>query len=162
MTENSIRSGKTRREALHAVLAGVLLITVGPKAHAEDTAPTAHSEQFKKAYDAIVGGANVIEGGVTVELPEVAENGNFVPITIDVASPMTDADFIKRVVILSTANPTSVVATFHLTPLNGVARIQSRMRLANTQDVVVLAETSTGAFMKATLPVNVAIGGCQT
>ncbi|HEY8194887.1 MAG TPA: thiosulfate oxidation carrier protein SoxY, partial [Hyphomicrobium sp.] len=87
-------------------------------------------------------------------------NGNFVPITIVVESPMTDADHVKAIHLLSTANPVAHVATFRLSPINAVARVQSRMRLAKTQDVVTLAELSTGQMLIATTFVKVTIGGC--
>lgn len=118
------------------------------------------SPQFTEAFNALLAGRTPLEGGVTVELPGTAENGNFVPITIAVASPMTAEDHVTAIHLLSTANPAARVATFHLAPINAVARVQSRMRLAKTQDVVVLAELSTGAVHIATTPIEVAIGGC--
>ncbi len=118
------------------------------------------SDKFREAFDKIVGGAKPIEGRVAVDLPEIAENGNFVPITMQVESPMTDAEHVKAIHILSTANPLAHVATFRLSPLNAVARVQSRIRLAKTQDVITLAELSTGEMLIATTLVKVTIGGC--
>lgn len=118
------------------------------------------SQKFAEDYARLVGSATPIEGKVSVDLPELAENGNFVPITIMVDSPMTDADHVQAIHILSTANPFAHVATFHLSPINAVARVQSRMRLAKTQDVVVLAELSNGDKLISTTRVGVTIGGC--
>lgn len=101
------------------------------------------------------------EERITLELPEIAENGNFVPVTISVDSPMTDDDHVRKLHILSTSNPQPVVATFHLSPLNGRAVVQSRMRLARTQDVIALAETSKGDLLLARVLVKVTIGGCS-
>ena len=118
------------------------------------------SKKFDDAIAKLLGGATAIEGKLAVDLPELAENGNFVPITIVVDSPMTDTDYVKAIHLLSTANPVAHVATFRLSPINAVARVQSRMRLAKTQDVVTLAELSTGQMLIATTLVKVTIGGC--
>ena len=120
------------------------------------------SKQFEEDFARIVAGATPVEGRIAVDLPELAENGNFVPITIAVDSPMTDADYVKAIHLLSTANPFAHVATFHLSPLNALARVQTRMRLAKTQDVVTLAELSTGEMLIATTLVKVTIGGCAS
>lgn len=131
-------------------------------ARAEDAGANgpAPSQKFKDDFARIVGSATPVEGKITVDLPETAENGNFVPMTIAADSPMTDADYIKTIHILSTENPHAHVATFFLTPVNAVARVQTRIRLAKTQDVVVLAEQSDGRMLIATTLVKVTIGGC--
>ncbi len=121
---------------------------------------SAPSQEFKDVFTRIVGAATPIEGKIAVDLPETADNGNFVPITIAVDSPMTEADYVTAIHLLSTANPRAHVATFHLSPDNGVARVQSRMRLAKTQDVIVLAALSGGGMLISTTRVGVTIGGC--
>lgn len=135
----------------------------GEAALAEDMASTQleRTRQFEDAYKALVAGAKPVEGKIAVDLPEIAENGNFVPLTISVDSPMTQDDHVKAIHVLSTANPMAKIATFHLSPVNGLAKIQSRIRLAKTQDVVVLAQMSTGAMAIATQTVKVTIGGCS-
>ncbi len=120
---------------------------------------TAH---FEEALRALLAGRTPVEGGVTVELPEIAENGNFVPIAITVDSPMTADNYVKAVHLLSSGNPVAPVATFRFSPLNARARVLSRMRLARTQDVVVVAEHSNGALHSATTFVKVTIGGCAS
>jgi sulfur-oxidizing protein SoxY len=129
---------------------------------AESSPATAldRSQRFKDDFARILAGNTPIEHGIVVDLPETAENGNFVPVTISIDSPMTEADHVRAIHLLSTANPFAHVATFRLAPINGVARVQSRMRLAKTQDVVTLAELSTGQMLMATTLVNVTIGGC--
>lgn len=131
-------------------------------ARAEDAGANAlaPSQKFKDDFARIAGAVTPIEGKVTVDLPETAENGNFVPITIAVESPMTDADYVRAIHILSTENPHAHVATFYLSPVNAVARVQTRMRLAKTQNVVVLAEQSNGEMLILTTLVKVTIGGC--
>ncbi|MEQ1714424.1 MAG: thiosulfate oxidation carrier protein SoxY [Hyphomicrobium sp.] len=120
------------------------------------------TQQFQDALSALLAGATPIEGKILVELPEIAENGNFVPLTVSVESPMTDADYVKSIHILSTANPVARVGSFHLSPVNGLAKVQSRMRLAKTQDVVALALQSNGIVLIATAMVKVTIGGCAS
>ena len=130
---------------------------------AEDMASTQleRTRQFEDAFKALVAGAKPVEGRIAVDLPEIAENGNFVPVTISVDSPMTQGDHVTAIHVLSTANPMAKIATFHLSPVNGLAKIQSRIRLAKTQDVVVLAQMSTGELAIATQTVKVTIGGCS-
>lgn len=150
----------TRRTLL---VAGAAALGIVPfLARAADAEPPAleRSRGFKNDFARIVGNATPVEGKITVDLPETADNGNFVPITILVDSPMTDADHVKAIHLLSTANPHAHVATFHLSPVNAIARVQSRMRLAKTQDVIVLAELSGGAMLISTTFVKVTIGGC--
>ena len=118
------------------------------------------SQQFQDEFARLTGDAIPVEDKIKVDLPELAENGNFVPITITVDSPMTEADHVRAIHILATANPVAQIATFHLSPMNGIARVQSRIRLAKTEDVVTLAELSSGAILIATTLVKVTIGGC--
>ena len=108
----------------------------------------------------IVGGASPSQGRIALELPEIAENGNTVPFNVSVDSPMTEGDHVKAVHLISTANPQPVVATFHFTPASGKASVASRMRLAQTQDVIAVAELSDGKFVMARHAVRVTIGGC--
>jgi len=93
------------------------------------------SAKFEEAFAKLAGSAKPVEGKITVDLPETAENGNFVPITMAVDSPMIEADYVKAIHILSTANPVAHIATFRLTPANAVARVQSRIRLAKNQEI---------------------------
>lgn len=112
------------------------------------------------AIQAFTGGASASDGGVTLEMPEIAENGNTVPLTIRVDSPMTAESYAKRVVVLADGNPNPGVITFHFSPLSGVAEASTRMRLAKTQNVVAVAEMSDGSFRKTQALVKVTIGGC--
>lgn len=135
---------------------------VAATAAATDPASLAPSAQFEDAFAKIVGGGTPTEGRMTIELPEDAENGNIVPYKIAVESPMTEADHIARVHLLSTQNPQASVATFHFTPLSGKATVSGRMRLAKTQEVVAVALTSDNTLLIARQTVIVGIGGCGT
>lgn len=148
-----------RQFLLTATAAAGLLPLVVQGAHADGPA-LERSKQFEDTFAKLTRGATPVANKITVDLPELADNGNFVPITMIVDSPMTDADHVKSIHIVSTANPVALVATFHLSPINGVARVQSRMRLAKTQDVIVLAELSGGEMLMSTTMVKVTIGGC--
>lgn len=132
---------------------------IAPAGAASGAERTPH---FEEALKTLLAGRTPVEGGVRIELPEIAENGNFVPIEITVDSPMTANDYVNAVHVLSSGNPVAPVATFRFSPLNAKARVQSRMRLARTQDVVVVAEHSTGALHSATTFVKVTIGGCAS
>lgn len=127
-----------------------------------DEAQTERTPHFEEALRSLLAGREPVAEGVTIEIPEIAENGNFVPVTIGVDSPMTSEDHVKTIYLLSSGNPVANVATFKMSPLNAVARVQSRMRLARTQEVVVVTEHSTGALRTATAVVKVTIGGCAT
>ncbi|WP_425043498.1 thiosulfate oxidation carrier protein SoxY [Primorskyibacter sp. S87] len=99
------------------------------------------------------GGADMAEGGVTLTAPEIAENGNTVP--IEVAAPGASA-----IMLLATGNPTPGVATFNFGELAAVQAASTRIRLAGTQDVVAIAKLADGSFAKASSTVKVTIGGC--
>lgn len=99
------------------------------------------------------GGAEMGEGGLTLTAPEIAENGNTVPISVD-------APGATAILILATGNPTPGVATFNFGPLAGSQSASTRIRLAGTQDVVAVAKMADGSFVKASSTVKVTIGGC--
>ncbi len=168
MPAKSVNDVVSRRTFVVSAAAGLCLPPLLPTilAHAEEPASSAlvlvRSPQFEEALKSILAGATAVEGQVVLELPDIAENGNFVPVTITVDHPMTDADYVKTIHILSTGNPVARVAAFHLTPINAVARVQSRMRLAKTQDVIALAQLSDATWVMATTLVKVTIGGCAS
>ena len=113
-----------------------------------------------EAIKTVMGNAKPIEGKVALDMPEIAENGNTVPFSVSVESPMTATDYVKAIHIIATANPQPGVATFRFTPLSGKAAVASRMRLARTQDVIGIAELSDGKFLTGKRSVKVTIGGC--
>lgn len=97
---------------------------------------------------------------LVLDMPEIAENGNTVPLTVSVKSKMTADDYVKRVVLVADGNPAPEVVTFNFTPASGEAYASTRMRLAKTQNVIAVAETSKGAKLMAKREVKVTIGGC--
>jgi sulfur-oxidizing protein SoxY len=144
----------TRRGVL-ALAAGGMAITVLPRpASAQLAAPT------QAAIDRLRGSRTPQEGRITLRAPPIAENGNTVPLTVSVESPMTAADHVKAIYVFADKNPTPEVATFHLTPAMGRASADTRIRLGQTQDVVALAEMSDGTLFMVRAEVKVTIGGC--
>jgi sulfur-oxidizing protein SoxY len=115
---------------------------------------------WEQVVKAVLGDAKPTEGKLTLDMPEIAENGNTVPFSVRADSPMTEKDFVKAVHIISTGNPQPGVATFRFTPQSGKAMVSSRMRLGKTQDVIAIAELSDGKFLMAKRAVKVTIGGC--
>jgi sulfur-oxidizing protein SoxY len=94
----------------------------------------------------ILGGATMRKGRVRLELPPVAENGHSVPMVVRVDSPMSGADHVRRIDLVSEKNPVPLIATFFLGPETGRAEVESRLRLNGTQRVTALAQLSDGSF----------------
>ncbi|MCZ4271228.1 thiosulfate oxidation carrier protein SoxY [Maritalea porphyrae] len=120
----------------------------------------ADEAKTQAAIDAFANGATVESGKITLTAPEIAENGNTVPISIEVESPMTADDYVQSVMILAEGNPNPGVATLHFTPMSGVAAATTRMRLAKTQNVIAIAKMSDGSVVMDKKLVKVTIGGC--
>ena len=117
-------------------------------------------QSWEQAVKNVLGGSKATDVKTMLEMPEIAENGNTVPFTISLDSPMTEKDHVKAMHIIATANPQPGVASFHFTPLSGKAAVSSRARLARTQDVIAIAELSDGRFLMSKRNVKVTIGGC--
>lgn len=106
------------------------------------------------------GGKAPTAGRVKLDVPEIAENGNTVPMTVSVESPMTAQSYVTDVLIVTDGNPRAGVATFHFSPSSGVAEANTRIRLAGTQNITAIAKMNDGSFFSATKQVKVTIGGC--
>lgn len=118
------------------------------------------SNGYEEAIAAFTGGATPAEGRVALDVPEIAENGNTVPMTVRVDSPMQADDYVESVLILTSGNPNPRVAAFHFSPMSGSAEANTRIRLAATQDVIAVAKMSDGSFFMDRKGVRVTIGGC--
>jgi len=117
-------------------------------------------EGWELAVKQVLGAAKPTEAKAMLDMPEIAENGNTVPFTVTLDSPMTEKDHVRAIHIIATANPQATVASFRFTPLSGKATVSSRARLARTQDVIAIAELSNGTFLMSKRTVKVTIGGC--
>ena len=136
-------------------LAGAALVTVLPFASAHAT-----PEAMAAAIKEVVGEGTIREGRVKLDLPPLVENGNVVPLTVSVESPMTPADHVKAIHVFNEKNPQPHVFSARLGPRNGKAVIGTRIKLADTQKIIAIAETSAGAFWSATADVIVTLAAC--
>ena len=139
--------------ALGAMSATAVLAGVHDGAQAAPVDAAAEIAKF-------AGGKTPEIGPVTLELPEIAENGNAGALSVVVESPMTPDDYVTDIIVVAEGNPSPGVAAFKLTPMSGRAEIATRIRLAGSQNVVVVAKTSKGGLLTAQRQVKVTIGGC--
>ncbi|MET0904507.1 MAG: thiosulfate oxidation carrier protein SoxY [Bradyrhizobiaceae bacterium] len=145
---------KTRREVLAmAAIAGLATILAPRLSFADEQAVAA---EIKKLY----GDKKFDSGKIKLDVPEIAENGLVVPVNVDIESPMTDADYVKSVHVFAEGNPMPGVVSYKFTPACGKASASTRMRLAETQNIVCIAEMSNGKLYMAKANVKVTIGGC--
>ena len=143
----------TRRDAL-VLWAGTAAALVDPRP------VRATPSEAEAAIAEFTGGKPVEPGRIAIGLPEIAENGNTVELSIAVESPMTPADHVTDVLVVADGNPNPRVATFHFTAMSGRAQASTRIRLAATENVIVVARTGDGRFFTARKEVKVTIGGC--
>jgi sulfur-oxidizing protein SoxY len=137
-----------------AVLGSLLLVPVAWPALA------APESEVQAAIRAAAGDGEPREGGITISLPARAENGAQVPITVLVDSPQTAAEHVSSIHIIATRNPTPGVASFRLSPALARAELQTRIRVAEDQTVIVLARMSDGTVRRAAAEARVVVGGC--
>lgn len=112
------------------------------------------------AMNKLIGGRPTQKGRVRLKLPPIAENGNTVPMTVIIDSPMTKNDYVKTVHIVADQNPRPNIASFHFTPASGKAQVATRIRMLKTQNVIAVAEMNDGTLYRAVQNVKVTIGGC--
>ncbi len=140
----------------HASRRAVLVLPIAaaalPAAAAEDDMATAER--------AILAGRTPVATGIAFEMPPLSENGNSVDVAVRIDSPMTPADHVHAIHILSEKNPVPRVVTFTLKPRAGRAEVATRIRLATSQQIIVLAETSAGQVHRAAREVIVVLGAC--
>ena len=142
----------TRRRLLF-VTAGAGLALLVPPADATEAA-------MAEAIRQLVGEAPLEPGKVKLELPSIVENGNTVPLTVSVESPMTEADHVESIHIFNQKNPQPFVAAVHLGPRTGKAYVATRIRLADSQRIVAIAKLSDGSFRSGGADVIVTLAAC--
>ena len=106
------------------------------------------------------GGKPVREGGIAVDLPDAVEDGSTVPISVVVDSPMTADNHVTDILVVSEGNPFPRLVAFRFTPMSGRAEASTRIRLAQAQNVIVVARTSDGRVLRAQKRIDVTIGAC--
>jgi sulfur-oxidizing protein SoxY len=117
-------------------------------------------QAMQEAIHRIVGDAALRRGKVTLDVPPLVENGNAVPLTVSVDSPMTEADHVKAIHIVNQKNPQPHVISVTLGPRAGRASLATRIKLADSQEVVAIAELSDGSFWTESADVIVTIAAC--
>ena len=139
--------------AVSAVIPAVGFASAAPK--------NPNKMSYQTAVDAITGGKTPQKSSkVKLKVPEIAENGAVVPVTVNVDSPMTSSDYVKAIHILTGKNGNSRTIDVNLTPANGKAMFSTRIKLGGTQNVTAVVELSNGEFLIASQSVKVTIGGC--
>lgn len=143
-----------------ALALGASAVTALALSGAISTEVVAKANLVDEAVQKFTGGAEVQSGKISLETPEIAENGNTVPIAFSVESPMTADNHVKSVLILADGNPSPGVATFNFTAMSGTAAASTRVRLAKTQNIVAIAKMSDGSLYMDKKEIKVTIGGC--
>ena len=115
---------------------------------------------MQAAIRKVVGEATLRKGKVTLDLPPLVENGNTVPMTVTVESPMTPTDHVKAIHVFNEKNPQPNVISVQLGPRAGKAALATRIRLANSQKVIAIAEMSDGTFWSDNAEVIVTLAAC--
>ena len=135
----------TRRNLLISSSAGIAAVAMGSL--------PAFASLAEDAIKELTGGAETGAGALTLNAPEIAENGNTVPISVDAPGAV-------EVTLFADGNPLPAVATFAFGPLSASRSASTRIRLAGTQNVIAIAKMEDGSFQKASANVKVTIGGC--
>jgi sulfur-oxidizing protein SoxY len=143
-----------RRSVLIFGSAAAMALVLAPRL--VSAAPEQVEAEIKKLY----AGKSLSEGKIKLDLPTIAENGLVVPLNFEVESPMTEKDYVKALHIFADGNPNPGVASFYFTPLMPKAAAQFRVRLAQTQNIVAVAEMADGSLHTTKREVKVTIGGC--
>jgi len=146
--------GAQSRRTFLSTMTGAIAITLLPSTLS--AAPDDVKAEIKKLY----GDKPIKDGKIKIDLPSIAENGLVVPLGFEVESPMTDKDYVKAVHFFAEGNPNPLVAAFYFTALAPKAAASIRIRLAQTQNVVAVAEMSSGEIFTSAKEVKVTIGGC--
>ena len=141
-----------RRNALRVLAAGAYLLMVRPA--------TATPEELAVAIRELFGDRAINPGRITLEVPRLAENGNIVPVTVTVDSPMTEQDHVKSIHLFAESNPQPRIVDVELGPHNGRPRMATRVRVAISQHLHAIAVMSDGSLWSTAVEIEVTVGGC--
>ena len=145
----------SRRETLVLGVSGAVLALVGWGGQVQ-AGPREAAELIAK----FTGGKAAQKGKIAIDLPEIAENGSIVPLSVSVDAPMAADNYVSEVLVVAEKNPAPEVVKFDFTPMSGKAAVSTRIRLAASQKVVVVAKTSKGELFTNERFVKVTVGGC--
>ena len=115
---------------------------------------------MRAAIRRVVGEASVKKGRLKIDLPPLIENGNAVPLTVAAESPMTADNYVKAIHVFTEKNPQPNVISVQLGPLAGRATFATRIRLADSQKVIAIAEMNDGSFWSDEIEVIVTLAAC--
>jgi sulfur-oxidizing protein SoxY len=136
-------------------VAGAGILAVRPATPARAT-----PQAMQEAIRAIAGDVAPQRGRITLDVPQLVENGNVVPLTVSVDSPMTEADHVKAIHIVNEKNPQPQIVSVRLGPRAGRARLSTRIKLSDSQQIVALAEMSDGTFWSEAADIVVTLAAC--
>jgi sulfur-oxidizing protein SoxY len=154
MTANTFNVGLTRRKALNAAT-GAIALTGGLS-----LARSAWAETMTAVMELTDGRTLQSSDRIRLIMPRVFQNGDAVPLIVEVAGPISEMDYVKYIHLVAEENPLPKIASFHFTPQSGRARVITRIRLAQSQDVIALAETGDGSVLMTKAHVQVETNGC--
>jgi sulfur-oxidizing protein SoxY len=149
---------RSNRRRFLVVAGGAVL--AGAASGISPRAARATPDAMKAAIRDVLKGATVRPGRVKFDVPPLVENGNTVPITVSVTSPMTEADHVVSIHIFNEKNPQPNVGNFYLGPRAGRGQVSTRIRLADTQTLTAIAKLSDGSFWSTTADVVVTLAAC--
>ena len=144
----------TRRQFIGAIVLGLASPLLARRA------AWAASESVAAAIKAILGDGTLREGKVALDVPPIAENGNSVPLTVSVDSPMTATDHVRSIHVFAEANPRPNVGHFYLGPRAGRAQVSTRIRLFTSQKMIAIAALSDGSFWSGSAEVVITLAAC--
>lgn len=150
-----LASGSSRLARRQLILSGLLLAGGIAPLPARATA-----QEMAAALASFTGGAAVRNGRVKLEVATLVDNGNTVPVTIMVESPMTAASHVLAIALFNERNPQPEVIRSRLGPRAGRAELSTRIRLATTQNLLAVAQMSDGSFWSDTVEVIVTLAAC--
>jgi sulfur-oxidizing protein SoxY len=120
----------------------------------------ARKAEMQASIAKVLGGASARPGKVKLEIPPLIDNGNAVPLSVSVDSPMTEKEYVKAIHVFTEKNPQPNVLSVRLGPRSGRAAVSTRVRLADTQTVHAIAELSDGTFWSGSAEVVVTLSAC--
>jgi sulfur-oxidizing protein SoxY len=154
VAEKTGTAGPTRRAVLTAGVAGAVVCATPASSFGAD-------DDTADLVKQLTGRTAAESDRVRLSMPDTFPNGGAVPFTLEVDTPMTEADYVKHVHVLASRNPIMEVGAFHFTPRHSIARVSTRIRLSEPQYVVAVADMSDGTLLMNKLWVNVETNGCN-
>ena len=149
-----------KRSAIGPTRRRVLATTAGLGAALWVRGATAAADDLAAAIATFAAGKPVRPGRVTLDIAPLVENGNTVPITLSVQSPMSEADHVTAIAVFNERNPQRDVVVFRLGPRAGRATVATRIRLATSQQLVAVAQMNDGSCWSHTVDVIVTLAAC--